>query len=84
MSVDTFPVATRALISCCRELAEVKAERDALRGTCAWTVDDGDRWDTGCGRTWQYPTGGPAENHQVYCHACGGRVVVRMAGEDKQ
>lgn len=121
MTNDELPLAGRVLGEVCRELAAVKAERDALTQaltdtrevladfrawherdvremarleddakdrSCAWRLyrdkwgDASDLWQTGCGRTWQYTADGPAENHQVYCHACGGRIDIQPAIED--
>jgi hypothetical protein len=44
---------------------------------CRWTYDElTDAWDTGCGRKWQFTTGGPRDNHVRFCHQCGASVKV--------
>jgi len=43
--------------------------------SCAWTYDySTDAWDTSCGQTWQFTTGGPDDNNVRFCHWCGLRV----------
>lgn len=48
------------------------------RPTCLWTLSSeftgSDIYESGCGQTWEFLTGGPAENNVRYCHGCGGRV----------
>lgn len=52
--------------------------KPGLIGTeCVWRQDNDGYWLTGCGdHPWQYETGGPSDNHQIFCHRCGGKVVV--------
>ncbi|HHZ6871740.1 TPA: hypothetical protein ACWLT0_002897 [Pseudomonas aeruginosa] len=33
-------------------------------------------WETGCGQTWSFIEDGPAENGALFCHHCGGRLVL--------
>ncbi|HCE5825671.1 TPA: hypothetical protein NHK69_002135 [Pseudomonas aeruginosa] len=42
---------------------------------CKWTESSG-IWETGCGQTWSFIEDGPAENSALFCHHCGGRLVL--------
>ncbi|HHM8640691.1 TPA: hypothetical protein ACRNRG_006413, partial [Pseudomonas aeruginosa] len=33
-------------------------------------------WETSCGQTWSFIEDGPAENGALFCHHCGGRLVL--------
>lgn len=46
-------------------------ERLAEIESCTWTENDDGYWDTACGNSWVFDTGGPAQNHCTYCHGCG-------------
>ncbi|MFU4983635.1 hypothetical protein ACM7ZL_22955 [Pseudomonas aeruginosa] len=43
--------------------------------SCKWTESSG-IWETGCGQTWGFVEDGPAENGALFCHHCGGRLVL--------
>lgn len=43
--------------------------------SCKWTESSG-IWETGCGQTWSFIEDGPAENGALFCHHCGGRLVL--------
>ncbi|HBO5236088.1 peptide chain release factor-like protein [Pseudomonas aeruginosa] len=43
--------------------------------SCKWTESSG-IWETGCGQTWNFIEDGPAENGALFCHHCGGRLVL--------
>ncbi|MDF5949569.1 hypothetical protein P4129_30090 [Pseudomonas aeruginosa] len=43
--------------------------------SCKWTESSGIR-ETGCGQTWGFVEDGPAENGALFCHHCGGRLVL--------
>ncbi|HEJ4494609.1 TPA: hypothetical protein SL560_001495 [Pseudomonas aeruginosa] len=43
--------------------------------SCKWTESSG-IWETGCGQTWGFIEDGPAENGALFCHHCGGRLVL--------
>ncbi|MFF6559246.1 hypothetical protein ACET37_07100 [Pseudomonas aeruginosa] len=43
--------------------------------SCKWTESSG-IWETGCGQTWSFIEDGPAENSALFCHHCGGRLVL--------
>ncbi|RUI20262.1 hypothetical protein [Pseudomonas aeruginosa] len=43
--------------------------------SCKWTESSG-IWKTGCGQTWSFIEDGPAENGALFCHHCGGRLVL--------
>lgn len=43
--------------------------------SCKWTESSG-IWETSCGQTWSFIEDGPAENGALFCHHCGGRLVL--------
>ncbi|MCO3051115.1 hypothetical protein FA249_14615, partial [Pseudomonas aeruginosa] len=43
--------------------------------SCKWTESSG-IWETSCGQTWGFVEDGPAENGALFCHHCGGRLVL--------
>ncbi len=43
--------------------------------SCKWTESSG-IWETSCGQTWNFIEDGPAENGALFCHHCGGRLVL--------
>ncbi|HHL2469813.1 TPA: hypothetical protein ACQ30V_005973 [Pseudomonas aeruginosa] len=43
--------------------------------SCKWTESSG-IWETGCGQTCGFVEDGPAENGALFCHHCGGRLVL--------
>lgn len=53
-------------------------------GDCVWTWDDADCfWTTGCGSSWSFDGGGPAENGARFCHGCGGRIDTARHRKDE-
>jgi len=44
---------------------------------CEWTYDHEDRWDSSCGTSWTFISGGPEENGVKFCHGCGKRLKVK-------
>ena len=43
---------------------------------CEWRDDGGDLWNSACGASWFFESGGPEDNEQNYCGKCGGKVAV--------
>jgi hypothetical protein len=54
-----------------KQLVEAKAVK-----TCEWCTDaeDGEVYETSCGKVWQFIDGGLSENSLKFCPFCGGRV----------
>jgi len=50
---------------------------------CLWSLDDDESgtWRSACGELWSFIDGGPTENRVVYCHHCGGKVVLEADKE---
>ena len=44
---------------------------------CEWTEDEDGRWDTACGRAFEFIDSGPAENGAHFCQYCGGRLAAK-------
>ncbi|HFX2585008.1 hypothetical protein [Pseudomonas aeruginosa] len=55
--------------------ALVHAPTSSASPSCKWTESSG-IWETGCGQTWSFIEDGPAENGALFCHHCGGRLVL--------
>lgn len=50
--------------------------------SCEWEVDRNEEfsiWNTACGNTFQFETGGPIENGFAYCPYCGCALTQRAA-----
>lgn len=50
----------------------------SVRGVCQWAIDDvgGDSvYETRCGHSFEFTSGGPIENGFQFCGYCGGRLV---------
>ncbi|MBI7215870.1 hypothetical protein JEY49_13715 [Pseudomonas aeruginosa] len=60
-----------------RELRAMLAAEptSSVSPSCKWTESSG-IWETGCGQTWGFVEDGPAENGALFCHHCGGRLVL--------
>lgn len=50
----------------------MREERE--RRECVWTADSDGLWQTGCGHSFEFTTGGPEENLQLWCGYCGGKL----------
>jgi len=44
--------------------------------TCTWTEDAEGYYSTECGEAYVFNDGTPAQNNAVYCHHCGGKIVM--------
>ncbi|WP_202965917.1 hypothetical protein, partial [Pseudomonas aeruginosa] len=58
-----------------RDAALAHAPTSSASPSCKWTESSG-IWETGCGQTWSFIEDGPAENGALFCHHCGGRLVL--------
>lgn len=67
----------RAFTACIneRDAALAHAPTSSASPSCKWTESSG-IWETGCGQTWSFIEDGPAENGALFCHHCGGRLVL--------
>lgn len=67
----------RAFTACIneRDAALAHAPTSSASPSCKWTESSG-IWETGCGQTWSFVEDGPAENGALFCHHCGGRLVL--------
>ncbi|HEJ2170551.1 TPA: hypothetical protein ACKP5U_003287 [Pseudomonas aeruginosa] len=68
-SFHTVPVYREA------RAALAHAPTSSASPSCKWTESSG-IWETGCGQTWSFIEDGPAENGALFCHHCGGRLVL--------
>jgi hypothetical protein len=48
---------------------------------CRWIEDADGVWESSCGQSWVFDTGGPKENKVRYCHWCGKRVKAKEQKE---
>lgn len=52
---------------------------------CVWTWDDiQGKYDTACGRSWEFTDGDVAENAAHYCIGCGGLIQERRTEADDE
>ncbi|HFL6317878.1 TPA: hypothetical protein ACG4O8_000854 [Pseudomonas aeruginosa] len=68
-SFHTVPVYREA------RAALAHAPTSSASPSCKWTESSG-IWETGCGQTLSFIEDGPAENGALFCHHCGGRLVL--------
>lgn len=69
-----------------REYGELPAAAPAVvsqqlttAATCTWKHDEEtDAYSTGCGQTWHFTEGTPEEHGALFCHHCGGVLVVEQ------
>lgn len=63
--------------------AALAAQSAPQQAACVWkpAADNWETgtWDSGCGESWVFMEGGPAENSVRYCQGCGKPVVVAAA-----
>ena len=52
--------------------------------TCTWREDEAGTWSTSCGELYAFTDGGPAENHAVFCHACGKQIEAVKYQEESE
>ncbi|HDP4773496.1 hypothetical protein [Pseudomonas aeruginosa] len=65
----------RAWVGWQARAALAHAPTSSASPSCKWTESSG-IWETGCGQTWSFIEDGPAENGALFCHHCGGRLVL--------
>lgn len=55
--------------------------------SCTWTLNAdsyGETWESACGETWQFETGGPTENKMKFCCYCGKRLIENIPPNEEQ
>ncbi len=68
---------------CDKQAAELKELHAILDKTCQWKYFEADDyWETSCGEMYVFEFDGPAENSQVYCPKCRGKIELLSTRRD--
>ena len=63
------------LCATCSMMDDIEEVRAASQAVCEWKEDDIDgKWDTGCGESHSFESGGPEENGHKFCPYCGRKL----------
>jgi hypothetical protein len=57
--------------SCKPEIFAATYEAEDGTGVCTWAESADGQWESGCGLSWEFSLGSPADNGMHYCPKCG-------------